>query len=59
LFDKTMTHRIADRQYAAMAIGDGVLPAGLTAEFDERWDSGRRIGRPIELIRAAYLDMAE
>jgi len=42
-----------------MAIGDGVLPAGLTAEFDERWNSGRRSGGPAELIRAAYVDIAE
>ncbi len=31
--------------------------AGLTTEFDERWDSGSRIGGSKEFIRAAYADM--
>ena len=31
--------------------------AGLTTEFDERWDSGGRIGGSKEFIRAAYADM--
>ena len=31
--------------------------AGLTTEFDERWDSGGRIGGSKEFIRAAFADM--
>ena len=30
---------------------------GLTAEYDERWDSKGRIGSPQELLSAAYADM--
>lgn len=33
--------------------------AGLTREYDERWDSGRRIGGAAEMIRAAYADLIE
>jgi cyclase len=33
--------------------------AGLTAEYDERWDSGRRIGGAAAMIESAYADMAE
>ena len=53
---------IGERVKAAVAAGQSLEEAqvaGLTAEFDERWDSGRRIGGPAELIRAAYEDMAE
>ena len=32
--------------------------AGLTREYDARWDSGRRSGGAAELIRAAWLDLA-
>jgi len=32
--------------------------AGLTAEYDERWESGRRIGSAAELLRAAYEDLS-
>lgn len=32
--------------------------AGLTAEYDERWDSGRRIGSGATLIESVYADMA-
>ncbi len=46
------------------AIEDGmtleqVQGAGLTAEYDERWDSGRRIGGAAAMIEAAYADMAQ
>ncbi|MFT5501725.1 MAG: cyclase [Woeseiaceae bacterium] len=52
------------RDRIASAIADGVTleqaqAAGLTAEYDERWDSGRRIGSAAALIGAAYADMAE
>jgi len=33
--------------------------AGLTKEYDERWESGRRIGSSAALIGAAYADMAQ
>ena len=33
--------------------------AGLTKEYDARWDSGRRIGSPASLIAAAYEDMSD
>jgi len=33
--------------------------AGLTAEYDERWDSGRRIGGAGAMIESAYADMAQ
>lgn len=32
--------------------------AGLTTEYDERWDSGRRIGSAATLIEAAYIEMS-
>ncbi len=33
--------------------------AGLTKEYDEQWESGRRIGSAAALIGAAYADMAQ
>jgi hypothetical protein len=33
--------------------------AGLTAEFDERWDSGRRIGSAATLIATIYGEMGD
>lgn len=53
---------IRNRVRAAIENGmslEQVQAAGLTVEFDERWDSGRRIGSAAELLRAAYEDMAE
>ena len=52
------------RNRVRAAVDDGmsleeVQSAGLTAEYDERWDSGRRIGSPAELLRAAYSDIAK
>lgn len=52
------------RDRVAAAIRDGrsleeAQAAGLTAEYDERWDSGRRIGSAAGLIEAAYADMAQ
>jgi glyoxylase-like metal-dependent hydrolase (beta-lactamase superfamily II) len=51
------------RDRVAEAIRDGMTleeaqNAGLTAEYDERWDSGRRIGGAAALLEAAYADMA-
>ncbi len=36
-----------------------IQSAGLTAEYDERWDSGRRIGGADAMIEAAYADMTQ
>ena len=51
------------RDRVASAIRDGqsieeVLAAGLTAEFDERWDSGQRIGSAATLLTTVYEEMA-
>jgi glyoxylase-like metal-dependent hydrolase (beta-lactamase superfamily II) len=51
------------RDRVAGAIRDGksleeAQAAGLTTEYDERWDSGRRIGSGATLIESAYADMA-
>ena len=50
------------RDRVRTAVNDGMTleeaqGAGLTAEYDERWDSNSRIGSPEELLRAAYADM--
>jgi len=53
---------IRDRVRARIAAGDSleqIQAAGLTAEYDERWESGRRIGSAAELLHAAYQDMAD
>jgi glyoxylase-like metal-dependent hydrolase (beta-lactamase superfamily II) len=52
---------IRDRVKERVDAGDTlqqVQTAGLTAEYDERWDSGRRIGSAAELLRAAYEDLS-
>ena len=51
------------RDRVAAAIRDGksleeAQAAGLTKEYDERWDSGRRIGSAATLIESVYADMA-
>ncbi len=51
------------RDRVAAAIRDGksleeAQAAGLTSEYDERWDSGRRIGSAATLIESIYADMA-
>ena len=51
------------RDRIASAIRDGMSleqaqSAGLTREYDQRWDSGRRIGSAAALIEFAYADMA-
>jgi cyclase len=52
---------IRDRIGAAIAEGmtlEQAQGAGLTVEYDERWDSGGRIGGAAALIEAIYADMA-
>lgn len=58
---KDMLVTIHDRVRDSIAEGltlEEIQAAGLTAEYDERWDSGRRIGGAAELLRAAYTDLA-
>ena len=53
---------IRDRVRASIDEGKSLeeaQAAGLTNEFDERWESGRRIGSSAALIGAAYADMAQ
>lgn len=53
---------IRDRIGTAIAAGESLTEAqnaGLTAEFDARWDSGGRIGGAAAMIEAAYADMAQ
>jgi glyoxylase-like metal-dependent hydrolase (beta-lactamase superfamily II) len=53
---------IRDRVGAAIAEGmtlEQAQNAGLTKEYDARWDSGSRIGGAAALLEAAYADMAE
>ncbi|MCH8334408.1 MAG: MBL fold metallo-hydrolase [Proteobacteria bacterium] len=53
---------IRDRVAAAIREGKSLeetQTAGLTAEYDERWDSGRRIGSAATLIESAYAELAE
>jgi glyoxylase-like metal-dependent hydrolase (beta-lactamase superfamily II) len=52
---------IRDRVGAAIREGKSLAEAqaaGLTAEYDERWDSGRRIGSAATLIESIYADIA-
>ena len=52
---------IRDRIKSAISKGqtlEQIQAAGLTTEYDERWESGRRIGSAGSLIEAAYADMA-
>jgi hypothetical protein len=48
--------RVKDSIKAGKSLGEAQA-AGLTKEFDEHWDSGRRIGSPAMLIEVAYDDM--
>lgn len=53
---------IRDRVAAAIREGKSLeetQAAGLTAEYDERWDSGRRIGSAATLIESVYTEMAQ
>jgi len=53
---------IRDRVAAAIRDGKSLEEAqgmGLTSEYDERWDSGRRIGSAATLIESIYADMAD
>ena len=52
------------RDRVASAIRDGkslqeIQNAGLTAEYDDRWDSGSRIGGAASMLEAAYTDLAD
>jgi cyclase len=52
---------IRDRVAAVIRDGKSLEEAqgmGLTSEYDERWDSGRRIGSAATLIESIYADMA-
>lgn len=54
---------IVIRDRVAEAIRDGkslaeAQAAGLTADYDARWDSGRAFGGPAALLEAAYADLA-
>ncbi len=53
---------IRDRVKASIDEGmslEEAQAAGLTKEYDERWESSRRIGGSAALIGAAYADMAQ
>ena len=53
---------IRDRVAGAIREGQSLeeaQAAGLTAEYDERWDSGRRIGSAATLIESVYTEMAQ
>jgi glyoxylase-like metal-dependent hydrolase (beta-lactamase superfamily II) len=52
---------IRDRVAAAIREGmslEEVQAAGLTAEYDERWDSGRRIGSATTLLETVYNELS-
>ena len=52
---------IRDRVQSAIADGktlEQIQAAGLTKEYDERWDSGRRIGGAAAMLESAYKDLA-
>jgi len=54
---------IVVRDRVAAAIRDGmsleeIQAAGLTAEFDARWDGGGRIGGAASMLEAVYTDLA-
>ena len=51
---------IRDRVKSSIDAGqtlEKIQAAGLTKEFDARWDSGRRIGGAKALLESAYEDM--
>jgi len=53
---------IRDRVASAIREGKSLeetQAAGLTAEFDERWDSGRRIGSAATLLETIYAEMSD
>jgi glyoxylase-like metal-dependent hydrolase (beta-lactamase superfamily II) len=58
---RDMLLTIRDRVQTSINEGmslEEIQAAGLTAEYDERWDSGRRIGSAATLLEAAYRDLA-
>jgi len=51
---------IRDRVKERIEAGDSlqeIQAAGITTEYDQRWDSGRRIGSAGALLEAAYADL--
>jgi glyoxylase-like metal-dependent hydrolase (beta-lactamase superfamily II) len=50
--------RVKDRIEAGDTL-EQVQAAGLTSEYDERWESGRRIGSAAALLEAAYTDLSK
>jgi len=53
---------IRDRVSRAISEGktlEQIQAAGLTKEYDAKWDSGRRIGGAASLLEAAYKDLAK
>lgn len=58
---RDMLLTIRDRVQTSINEGmslDEIKAAGLTEEYDARWDSGRRIGSAATLLEAAYQDLA-
>jgi glyoxylase-like metal-dependent hydrolase (beta-lactamase superfamily II) len=58
---RDMLLEIRDRVKASIESGqtlEQAQAAGLTKEFDARWESGRRIGSAAPLIEAAYQDLS-
>ncbi len=53
----TIRDRVSSRISAGKTLEE-IQAAGLTKEYDERWDSGRRIGSAATLLEAAYKDLA-
>lgn len=52
---------IRDRVQSSIDAGqtlEQIQAAGLTEEYDERWESERRIGSAAALLEAAYEDLA-
>ncbi len=52
---------IRDRVQSSIDAGqtlEQIQAAGLTKEYDERWDSGRRIGSAAAMLEAAHKDLA-
>ena len=58
---RDMLLTIRDRVKTSVDAGrslEEIQAAGLTKEYDERWDSGRRVGGAATMLEAAYKDLA-
>ena len=58
---RDMLLTIRDRVKTSVGAGkslEEIQAAGLTKEYDERWDSGGRIGGAATMLAAAYKDLA-